>query len=87
MFNSKSPTLNLHGEIRDTIAFPITDFINDNVKLGNEYVGIIHGRSSHILKNKTHELLKKNKNVDSFKVDIFNPGLTIVKLKLMTKKS
>lgn len=87
MFNSKSPTLNLHGETRDTLAFPIADFINDNVKLGQEYVGIIHGRSSNILKSKTHELLKRNKNVDSFKVDIFNPGLTIVKLKLMNKKS
>lgn len=82
MFNSKSPCLNLHGETRDTIAFPITDFINDNVKLRNEYIGIIHGRSSNILKNRTHEILKRNKNVDSFKVDIFNPGVTIVKLKL-----
>lgn len=82
MFNSKSPCLNLHGETRDTITFPINDFINDNIKLKNEYIGIIHGRSSNILKNKTHEVLKKNKNVDSFKIDIFNPGLTIVKLKL-----
>lgn len=81
MFTNNSPTLNVHGETRDTVAFPLQDFINDNIKLKNEYIGIIHGRSSNILKNRVHELLKQNKNVDSFKVDIFNPGLTIVKLK------
>ena len=59
----------------------VNDFINDNVKLKNEYVGIIHGRSSNILRDKAHEILKLNKNVDSFKVDIFNPGMTIVKIK------
>jgi len=82
MFSSKSPTLNLHGETRDTCIFLINDFINDNVKLKIEYIGIIHGRSSNILKSKVHEVLKQNKNVDSFKVDIFNPGITIVKLKI-----
>lgn len=82
MFSSKSPVLNLHGETRDTMVFPLNDFINDNVKLKNEYIGIIHGKSSNILKNQVHALLKQNKNVDSFKVDIFNPGLTIVKLKV-----
>ncbi len=82
MYTSHSPTLNVHGETRDTVTFPVQDFINDNIKLKNEYIGIVHGRSSNILKNRIHELLKQNKNVDSFRVDIFNPGLTIVKLKL-----
>lgn len=81
MFTNRSPILNLHGETRDTIVFPVNDFINDNVKLKNEYIGIIHGRSSNILKNRVHEILKQNKYVDSFRVDIFNPGITIVKLK------
>lgn len=81
MFSSKSPVLNIHGETRDTVVFLLNDFINDNVKLKNEYIGVIHGRSSNILKNRVHELLKQNKKVDSFKVDIFNPGLTIIKLK------
>lgn len=82
MFSSSSPILNLHGETRDTITFPINDFIRDNVKMRNEYVGIIHGKSSNILKNKVHEILKQNKDVGSFKVDIFNPGLTTVKIKI-----
>lgn len=82
MFNSKSPTLNLHGETRDTCVFLIEDFIKDNIKLGNQFVGIIHGRSSDILKNKVHEVLKNNIYVDSYKIDIFNPGVTIIKLKI-----
>ena len=81
MYNSKSPTLNVHGETRDTVVFVVNDFIKDNYKLKVPYIGIIHGYSSTILKNKVHELLKNNKLVDSYKVDIFNPGLTIIKLK------
>ena len=82
MYTSKSPTLNLHGETRDSVPFLLTTFINDSLKLKEEYIGIIHGYSSTIIKKYVHELLKKNKNVDSFKVDLFNPGLTIVKLKI-----
>ena len=82
MYTRNSPTLNVHGETRDTVVYILNDFINDNVILGNEYIGVIHGYSSVILKNKVHEILKKNKNVDSFKVDLFNPGLTIIKLKI-----
>ena len=81
MYTKNSPTINLHGETRDTVVFLLDDFIKDNVKLGYEYIGVIHGYSSTILKNRIHGLLKKNNLVDSFKVDIFNPGLTIVKLK------
>ena len=80
MYTKYSPTINLHGETRDTVVVPLNEFINDNVKLGNIYIGIVHGYSSTILKTRIHELLKQNRNVDSFKVDIFNPGLTIVKL-------
>lgn len=82
MFNSSSPVLNVHGETTDTVAFFLEDFIKDNIKLGNEYIGIIHGKSSNILKNKVHELLKKNKLVDYFHLDMWNTGLTIVKLKI-----
>lgn len=86
MFNHSSPVLNVHGETRDTVVFFLNDFIKDNVKLGNVYVGVIHGRSSNILRNRVHELLKKNKQVDSFRLDIWNPGMTIVKLKIDKKQ-
>ena len=82
MFSSKSPVLNVHGETRDTVGYILNDFINDNVKLNIEYIGIIHGRSSNVLKNYIHELLKQNKKVDSYRVNIWNPGMTIIKLKI-----
>ncbi len=82
MFTHKSPTIDLHGETRDTVVFPLNNFINDNVKLKNEYIGVIHGHSSVILKNKVYEILKHHKDVDSYKIDIYNPGMTIVKLKI-----
>ena len=85
MYTNNSPTINLHGETRDTIKFIIEDFIKDNIKMQIEYIGIIHGKSSNILKNEVHLILKNNKNVDSYKVNIFNPGLTIVKLKIAKK--
>ena len=86
MFSSSSPVLNVHGETTDTVVYFLNSFISDNVKLGNTYVGIIHGRSSNILRNRVHELLKKNRNVDSFRLDIWNPGMTIVKLKIAKKQ-
>jgi len=82
MWTSKSPVINLHGETRDTVVFILNDFINDNMKLKNAYIGVIHGRSSNILKNKVHELLKKNKYVESYHINIWNPGMTLIKLKI-----
>ena len=82
MFNSHSPVLNVHGETYDTVVYFLESFIRDNVKLGNVYIGVIHGRSSNILRNRVHELLKKNRYVDSFRIDIWNPGMTIIKLKI-----
>lgn len=86
MFNSHSPVLNVHGETCDTVVYFLESFIRDNVKLGNVYIGVIHGRSSNILRNRVHELLKKNRNVDSFRLDIWNPGMTIIKLKIDKKQ-
>ena len=82
MFNSHSPVLNVHGETCDTVVYFLESFIRDNVKLGNVYIGVIHGRSSNILRNRVHELLKKNRYVDFFRIDIWNPGMTIIKLKV-----
>ena len=86
MFNSHSPVLNVHGETCDTVVYFLESFIRDNVKLGNVYIGVIHGRSSNILRNRVHELLKKNRNVDSFRIDIWNPGMTIIELKIDKKQ-
>ena len=79
---SNCPTLDLHGESSDYARFAINDFINDNYKLKNEYVVIIHGKGSGILKKATQEVLRENKLVEEYKIDNFNDGQTIVKIRI-----
>ena len=78
---NKLPTLDLHGEYSDIAKVLINTFINENVKLKNEFIAIIHGKGTGVLKQTTKEVLKHNKNVLDFKLYWFNDGMTIVKLK------
>ena len=79
---SNCPTLDLHGESSDYARVAINDFVYDNHKLKNETIVIIHGIGSGILKKTTQDTLKNNKLVESYKIDNFNDGQTIVKLRL-----
>lgn len=74
------PTIDLHGFDRDYARIKINEFINDNLKLGNMNIAIIHGRGSGILKEETNRTLKNNKNVEDFRLFYNNVGVTIVKL-------
>ena len=78
---SNLPTLDLHGENSDYSRIKINEFIEDNYKLKNEIVLIIHGIGTGIIKKTTHQTLKKNKKVEKFKIDNFNEGQTIVYIK------
>ena len=78
---SSFPKIDVHGETSDTVVAVVNSFINDNYKLKEKYIVIIHGKGSGILKNKVHELLKNNKLVDEYKLDVDNIGQTIIKLK------
>lgn len=78
---NKLPTLDLHGEYSDIAKVLINTFINENVKLKNEFIAIIHGKGTGVLKQTTKEVLRHNKNVLDFKLYWFNDGMTIVKLK------
>lgn len=75
------PTLDLHGLDREYAAILIRDFIQDHYHMKDERVVIIHGIGTGILKKTTQEVLKKNANVASFKIDNFNVGMTVVTLK------
>ncbi len=75
------PHLDLHGYDRDYARIAINDFISDNIKMKNQKIVIIHGRGSGILKKTTQNTLKSNKFVDEYKIDNFNDGQTVVKLK------
>lgn len=78
---SNYPSLDLHGIDRDYAKILVKDFINDQVKLKEKNLVIIHGIGTGIVKRAVHEELKSNKNVKEYKLDNFNIGCTIVTLK------
>ena len=82
IFVSRFPHLDIHGENRASAEYIIRDFVNDNFKLGNEYIVIIHGKGQGILKNIVHKILSEDKRVIEHKLDNHNLGSTIVHLKL-----
>lgn len=82
IFTKMYPHLDIHGETVATSDLVIKSFIQDNIKLGNEYIVIIHGIGGGLLKKKTHEILKSHKSVIEFNLDFYNPGSTVIKLNI-----
>lgn len=80
IFLNQYPHLDLHGEDRFSAIMMVNDFINENIKLGNEIIIVIHGIGQGILKETIHEFLKKNPKVIEYKRDNFNPGITKIKI-------
>ena len=80
IFYSRYPQLDLHGETVDIALVLVNDFINDNYKLGNTHIVIIHGRGTGKIKKAVHSFLKTNRYVKEYKQDNFNIGSTIVEL-------
>lgn len=78
---SQLPSIDLHGYDRDYARILINEFIDDQYKLKQEKIIIVHGNGSGILKRMTQEVLKRNKYVKEYKIDNFNSGMTIVTLK------
>ena len=82
IFTDNLPKLDLHGFDRQTARVAIDDFINDNIKMNNEFLVIVHGIGSGVLKNITQDTLKQNINVLEYKINPFNVGSTIVNINL-----
>ncbi len=78
----KYPSLDVHGETRDTIYTVITEFIRDNIKLKNPIIVIVHGKGQGILKQEIHFYLKRMKEVKNYHLHYWNQGITIVELKI-----
>lgn len=81
IITKQTPTLDLHGEVSSMVEVLVNEFINDHYKMKHKLLVIVHGKSSNILKNEVHKTLKNNKYVDSYKIDNWNIGSTIVNLK------
>jgi dsDNA-specific endonuclease/ATPase MutS2 len=86
MFSSRIPKLDLHGEIVAMVEPLVDAFIYDNFLLGNEYVRIVHGKSTNILTNEVQNVLKKNNFVNDFHLNNWNLGETLVKIKHNDKR-
>ncbi|MCI5701406.1 MAG: Smr/MutS family protein [Erysipelotrichaceae bacterium] len=74
------PTLDLHGEYKESAIILTDEFINDNIVLKNSKIVVVHGLGSDILRKSLHEHLKHDKRVKEFKRDFFNPGATVIVL-------
>ena len=75
------PQLDIHGYERTGAKAMIKMFIDENIRIENKKIIIVHGNGSGVLKNATHEYLKKDRRVLSFNTSNYNPGQTIVNLK------
>lgn len=76
------PSIDLHGENKESALYFLNDFIDDNIMLKNELIKIIHGKGKYILKKAIHDDLRKNRRVKEYKTDIYNDGVTIVLLNI-----
>lgn len=75
------PSIDIHGYDRNGGVAMVKNFIDNHIRIGKRKVTIVHGKGEGILKQATHEYLRKDKRVESFKLNIFNDGETIVELK------
>lgn len=82
MVISKTPKLDLHGEITSMVKVLVNDFINVNKLSGIKEVIIIHGKSTNILTEEVHRVLKKNKDVNKYYKNNWNLGETIVEINI-----
>ena len=76
------PAIDLHGYDRESARVAVLDFINDNLKLENEEIIIIHGIGKDILRKEVYNTLQRHKFVLEYKTTYFNRGQTLVKLKI-----
>lgn len=75
-------SIDLHGLDREYARILVHDFIQDAIKMREENIIIIHGIGTGVLKRTVHEELRKNNKVIEYKLDNFNPGATIAKIKV-----
>ncbi len=79
LYRNNMPQIDLHGEDKIGATIKVKAFLDDNYKLGNNEVAIIHGLGKGILKKQVFDLLKSDKRIDEFNLDMFNEGCTLVR--------
>ena len=74
------PSIDVHGFTRETVYVPVSDFINDNIKLRNKKIVIVHGIGYGILRDEINRGFKRDKRVKKLYLSIDNAGCTIIEL-------
>ena len=74
------PSIDVHGQTRDEAMFYVEDFINDNIKLGNKKIVIIHGIGTGVLKKEINTHFKRDKRINKMYGYGSNLGITIIEL-------
>lgn len=81
VFIDNIPSLDLHGEFRFSARVLVKEFIYDNYVLKNKKILIIHGIGTGAIKEEVYDVLKNDKRVESYHLNHYNQGCTIVYLK------
>ena len=82
VFIDSLPKLDLHGFDRESARVAINDFINDNKKMGNEIVVIVHGIGLGIVRETCIQTLSRNKDVLEFKSAYGNRGCILAQIRI-----
>ena len=80
ILTSKTPRLDLHGEIVAMVKVLVDEFIKDNMLMDEKLVVIVHGKSTNIITDEAHRVLSINKYVKKYYKNNWNLGETIVEL-------
>lgn len=72
----------MHGMDQEYGLIALREFIQDNLKMKNREIIIIHGIGKGILRKMVLDELRRNKYVEDYYLDFFNPGSTKAKLKI-----
>ena len=81
MFYNNVPKLDLHGQDRITASIYTKEFIKDNYNLYQEKIMIVHGVGRGIIRKTVHNILRKHPLIEDYKLDIYNGGVTLIKIK------
>lgn len=79
-----STSIDVRGKNLDDAVMDVEKYIDDVFISGLDEVTIIHGRGEGILKKGIHEMLKRHKNVKSFRKGGYSEGgdgVTVIKFK------
>ncbi len=79
-----STSVDVRGKNMDDAVMDVEKYLDDAFISGLKEVTVIHGRGEGILRSGIRDMLKRNRNVESFRRGGFNEGgdgVTVVKLK------